>query len=73
MRGINDCLAPVYSPEETLEDPHLIARGMVTKMQDPKRGEIIQIGFPAVLSEEPNNKRIPAPSLGKIRMRFLAI
>jgi len=71
--GGDDCFAPVYSPKETLENPHLIGRGMATKMQDPKRGEIIQIGFPAVLSEEPNNKRIPAPSLGKIQMRFLAI
>lgn len=65
MKGVDDCFSPVYSPEETLEDPHLKSRGMITEIPDPKRGETVQIGFPIVFSEELNYKRSPAPFLGE--------
>ena len=65
MKGVDDCFSPVYSPEETLDDPHLKSRGMITRMEDPQRGEILQIGFPALFSEELDYKRSPAPFLGE--------
>jgi crotonobetainyl-CoA:carnitine CoA-transferase CaiB-like acyl-CoA transferase len=65
MKGVDDCFSPVYSPEETLDDPHLKSRGMITHMADPQRGEMLQIGFPALFSEELDYKRSPAPFLGE--------
>jgi crotonobetainyl-CoA:carnitine CoA-transferase CaiB-like acyl-CoA transferase len=65
MEKVDDCFSPVYSPEETLEDPHLKTRGMITHIADPKRGDTVQIGFPAQFSEELNYKRSPAPFLGE--------
>jgi crotonobetainyl-CoA:carnitine CoA-transferase CaiB-like acyl-CoA transferase len=65
MKGVDDCFSPVYSPEETLEDPHLKSRGMISQIADPKRGDTVQIGFPALFSEELNYLRAPAPFLGE--------
>ncbi|RPJ34085.1 MAG: CoA transferase [Deltaproteobacteria bacterium] len=65
MKGVDDCFSPVYSPEEALDDPHLKSRGMITRMADPQRGEMLQLGFPALFSEELHYKRSPAPFLGE--------
>jgi len=65
VKDVDDCFAAVLSPEETLDDPNLIERGMITKMKDPNRGETIQIGFPALFSDELHYKRSPAPALGE--------
>jgi crotonobetainyl-CoA:carnitine CoA-transferase CaiB-like acyl-CoA transferase len=65
MKGVDDCFSPVYFPEETLDDPHLKSRGMITTMADSKRGETVQIGFPALFPEELDYKRSPAPFLGE--------
>jgi len=65
MKEVDDCFAPVYTPEEVLEDPHLLSRGMITKIADPRRGETVQIGFPAQFAQELNYKRSPAPVLGE--------
>jgi crotonobetainyl-CoA:carnitine CoA-transferase CaiB-like acyl-CoA transferase len=34
-------------------------------MDDPKRGEIVQVGFPAKFSEDLNYKRSPVPYFGE--------
>lgn len=65
MKTVDHCFAPVNTPEDSLEDQHLVERGMITKMADPQRGETIQIGFPALFSEDLNYKRSPAPFLGE--------
>lgn len=65
MKDVDDCFTPVYAPEETIEDPHLIERGIITKMEDPTRGETLQLGFPALFSDGLNYKRSPAPTLGE--------
>jgi len=61
----DSCFAPIYTPEEVLEDPQLTERGMITKMHDPRKGEIIHIGFPALFSGDLDYKRSPAPQLGE--------
>jgi crotonobetainyl-CoA:carnitine CoA-transferase CaiB-like acyl-CoA transferase len=38
---------------------------MITTMADSKRGETVQIGFPALFPEELDYKRSPAPFLGE--------
>ncbi len=59
------CFSPVLTPEETLEDPHLRDRGIITEMMDPERGETPQIGFPSKFSEALHFKRSPAPFFGQ--------
>lgn len=65
IKNVDDCFAAVLTLEETLDDPHLVERGMITKMEDPIRGETVQIGFPALFSDELHYKRSPAPTLGE--------
>jgi crotonobetainyl-CoA:carnitine CoA-transferase CaiB-like acyl-CoA transferase len=38
---------------------------MITTIDDPKRGKTIQIGFPAIFSDELNSKKSPAPFFGE--------
>jgi len=65
LRHADVCMTPVFTPEETLEDPHLKDRGMITEMEDSQRGTTPQIGFPARFSEPLQNKRSPAPAFGE--------
>jgi crotonobetainyl-CoA:carnitine CoA-transferase CaiB-like acyl-CoA transferase len=65
MRNVDSCFSPVLTPEQTLEDRHLLERGMIMKVQDPKRGETLQIGFPALFSNGLHYNRSPAPKLGE--------
>jgi len=65
FENVDTCLTPVLRPEDTLNDSHLRARETITEMDDPQRGETVQIGFPAKFSEELNLKRSPAPSFGQ--------
>ena len=65
MENVDTCLTPVLRPEDTLNDCHLRARETITEMDDPQRGETVQIGFPAKFSEKLNFKRSPAPSFGQ--------
>ncbi len=62
---VDTCFSPVLSPEEALEDKHLKEREMITTMDDPKRGEIVQVGFPARFSDGLNYKRSPVPYFGE--------
>ncbi|MFC1825367.1 CaiB/BaiF CoA transferase family protein [Thermodesulfobacteriota bacterium] len=71
LEKVDTCFAPVLSPDDALEDPHLKERGMITAMDDPVRGETVQIGFPAMFSEGLDNKRSPAPHFGEHTNEFL--
>ncbi len=59
------CVAPVYSLDEALEDPHNVARGMVIEVDHPEAGRIRQVGIGTKLSETPGSVRMPAPSPGQ--------
>lgn len=65
LKEADNCFAPVLTPAETLENQHLIARKMITKMPDGKGKETVQIAFPTLFSEELDYKRSPAPALGE--------
>lgn len=66
MKEVDNCFAPVNMPEESLGDQHLLERGMITQMEDTQRGGAkLQIGFPALFSDELDFKRSPAPFLGE--------
>ena len=54
-----------------MKDKHLRERKTVTSMEDPKRGDTVQIGFPAKSSEDLAFKRSPAPSFGQHTQEIL--
>ena len=65
FKNVESCLTPVLSPDETLEDEHLKKRGMITSMEEPERGETVQLGFPAKFSDDLEFCRSPAPFFGE--------
>lgn len=71
FKKVDVCFTPILTPDETLEDPHLKERGIITTMDDPKRGETLQIGFPAKFSDGLNFKRSPAPGFGEHTIEVL--
>ncbi|MBP1933888.1 CaiB/BaiF CoA transferase family protein [Ammoniphilus resinae] len=56
---------PVYTYDQTLNDPHIQARDMIVEMQHPKLGDIKTIGIPIKFSKTPLQIRTPAPWLGQ--------
>jgi crotonobetainyl-CoA:carnitine CoA-transferase CaiB-like acyl-CoA transferase len=51
------CVAPVYTPEEVITDPHLRAREMIVEVDHPTLGTARQIGSMIKLSESPFQAR----------------
>jgi formyl-CoA transferase len=72
LENMDVCFTPILTPEETLENRHLKERETFTTMDDPERGETVQIGFPARFSEPVNFKRSPAPFFGQHTRAILA-
>jgi len=65
MKDKDVCIAPVYSIEEVLGDPHLIHREMFAEVDHPVEGRIKQISFPIKFSNTPAEIRSPPPALGE--------
>jgi len=65
LEEVDTCFTPILTPEETLENSHVKERGIITTMDDPQRGETIQLGFPARFSDDLDFKRSPAPTFGE--------
>jgi len=65
LRQKDTCVAPVYSPEEVISDPHLIARGMIVKVPHPDMGQARQIGPIIKLSRSPFKARNWAQRFGQ--------
>ncbi|MYI81824.1 MAG: CoA transferase, partial [Chloroflexi bacterium] len=57
-------IAPVYSLDEALEDPHNRHRGMLSSVAGPGGEEVAQIGVGPKLSETPGRPRTAGPSPG---------
>jgi crotonobetainyl-CoA:carnitine CoA-transferase CaiB-like acyl-CoA transferase len=57
--------APVLSPAEAINHPHLRQRGTVTRMHDPLLGDIDLPGFPLKFSAFPEDLKLVAPTLGE--------
>ncbi|GCL71882.1 CoA transferase [Paenibacillus naphthalenovorans] len=56
---------PVYTYEQALNDPHILARDMVLEIHHPILGDMKTIGFPVKYSGTPLSIRTPAPWLGQ--------
>jgi len=53
LRQKDTCVAPVYSIDELVSDPQLIARGMIAEVDHPTLGRVKQVGSMIKLSESP--------------------
>jgi crotonobetainyl-CoA:carnitine CoA-transferase CaiB-like acyl-CoA transferase len=58
-------VAPVLQVDQTLEDPHVKARGIIWEAEHPTAGTVRAPGFPVKMSETPGSYRLPAPRLGE--------
>ena len=58
-------VAPVYTLDEAVRDPHLLHRKMVVEVKHPKLGKVKQLGIAIKLSDTPGQIRRPAPLLGE--------
>jgi len=56
---------PVYAMDEVFCDPHIIHRGLVREIDDPKFGKIKQVPFPVKFSETPPEINSPPPQMGE--------
>lgn len=72
LKNLDVCFSPILTPDETLENRHLKERETFTPMDDPERGETVQVGFPARFSAPMNFKRSPAPFFGQHTNAILA-
>ncbi|MDJ0788736.1 MAG: CoA transferase [Myxococcota bacterium] len=55
----------VASPEELVDDPQLVARGMVERHPHPELGEIVFHGNPLRYADAEPRERVHAPALGE--------
>lgn len=62
---------PINFPDETLTDPHLIARGMIVELEHPLIGIVKSIGNPIHLSNTPPTYRRYPPRLGEHNAEIL--
>ena len=68
LQEMNDArvpCGPVYTMEEVFSDPHIIHRGLVREIDDPKLGKIKQVPFPVKFSETPAEIKSPPPGMGE--------
>jgi len=56
---------PVYNFEQVYNDPQVLDRDMVVRVEHPRAGMTRLIGIPVKLSETPGQIRRPAPILGQ--------
>ena len=72
LNAVDVCAKPVLSLEETLNDRHNLARGMVVEVATPEGGTMRQAGVAAKLSATPGRVRGGAPSRGQDTDALLA-
>lgn len=65
LRQRDICVAPVYSLDEALADPHVRARGMVAEVEHPEFGRVRQVSVGPKFSETPGSVRRTAPVRGE--------
>jgi formyl-CoA transferase/CoA:oxalate CoA-transferase len=56
---------PMYNPEETLNDPQVLANDMVVTVDHSTCGKLKMIGIPIKLSRTPGRVKSAPPTLGQ--------
>lgn len=62
---VDACCTPVLELHESVEDPHIRARGMVFSLDHPIEGEIKQLGFPIKFGGSDFKVRLLPPMWGE--------
>jgi crotonobetainyl-CoA:carnitine CoA-transferase CaiB-like acyl-CoA transferase len=63
---------PMHDIESLLEDPHLLAVGMLQYVDHPSEGRMLEIGVPCSFSGTPGlSVQKPAPHLGQHSVQVL--
>jgi crotonobetainyl-CoA:carnitine CoA-transferase CaiB-like acyl-CoA transferase len=62
---------PINSPEDLLDDPHLLETGFWQNQTHPTEGELRYTGIPTEFSQTPGNIRRHAPNLGEHSIEVL--
>jgi CoA:oxalate CoA-transferase len=57
--------SPIYQLDETVKDPHLVARGMFIEVDHPLAGKYKTVNNPIKFSLTPTERKTPAPTLGQ--------
>ena len=65
LRSKDTCVAPVYTLDEVVNDPQLIARGMIRELPHPTLGSVKQVGSMLKLSDSPFQVRYWATRFGQ--------
>lgn len=65
LRAADIPCGPINEVDEALNDPQVIARGMIVEQQHPAVGPVRSLGNPVHLSDTPVSYRLPPPSLGQ--------
>jgi crotonobetainyl-CoA:carnitine CoA-transferase CaiB-like acyl-CoA transferase len=65
LDGVDTCVAPVNTLDETLRDPQVEALGLFTSVEHARLGALPQIGPPFAFSATPASVRRPPPDLGE--------
>jgi alpha-methylacyl-CoA racemase len=71
MEVASSCLSPVRSVAEAMQDPHLIARGLVQVMEHPTEGRLVMVGSPYRLAGVRASELLP-PAMGEHSAHILA-
>lgn len=56
---------PVFTMEEVFSDSHILHRGLLKEIDDPKLGRIKQVPFPVKFSKTPAQVKSPPPEMGQ--------
>lgn len=65
LKDVDVCLGKVLSLEETLGDPQVVSRGMVTDFADPRKGKMRLLSSPLKLSDTPPDIRTAPADFGE--------
>jgi crotonobetainyl-CoA:carnitine CoA-transferase CaiB-like acyl-CoA transferase len=65
LNETDQCVGKVLTLDELEHDPQVQARQMVIAVNDPRHGQVKQVGFAPKLSETPQSVRRLAPTLGE--------
>jgi crotonobetainyl-CoA:carnitine CoA-transferase CaiB-like acyl-CoA transferase len=65
LKDVDVCFGKVLTLEETLRDPQVVSRGMVTDFEDVRKGKMRLLSSPLKLSDTPPDIRTPPADFGE--------
>ena len=72
LRAADVPCGPINEVDEALNDPQVLARGMIVELPHPTAGPVRSLGNPVHLGDTPVSYRLPPPTLGQHTGEILA-